>query len=425
MIRCAFLNIVNGLISTIFAFIAFSHGLPAGAYTPRQIVESSAPLLETVVHHLGSSPDGEPPAREQLIENLASNLALNIRAMSITVPANDSTRVEMANQAEKIGTKFIEYIRATNPEDVAYGPEYVVRSPCEGHLLKPHVSHLMFGTRSLRHLMQIYYEYLHQMVLLRDSLLLFGNFEDVIIQITDECEMMTKQVTQRSIIKNAMFLLAPKLWSENAIAFRYQYRTVLPSLIAGGSSGRLLRYVSAVIDEDNKEAVSHNKFVDYYIAPRTDAVVGESSIPESDTQAPQKATLLSVENGDEQYLELILDYIDGKHLAKIDVGRAARGFKYAYFVNHTQESTPTDELKGVQYHSAWSILPKSGLGLVIPPTGIHVVRAGNKIELYALLGKMYPDNIVVMEEGQSLIKSLEEIRGRFRNAGRFVIEVRK
>jgi hypothetical protein len=413
-----------------------SWGLPAGAYTPRQIVEANAPLLETVIHHLGPSPFGEPSAREQLIDNLASNLALNTREASITIPENDPSRVEMAEQATKIGKKLIEYAR--NITDVTYDPEYVVRSPCEGHLLKPHVSYLMFGPRSLRHLMQIYNEYLHQMVLLRDGLLPFDNFEDVIIPITAEpgrkrgmrhtedvrsnflAEMMTKQVTQCSTVKFAQFLLAPSLSSVNSIGFQYEYGTVLPSFIAGGSSGRLLRYLPAVVDDSSERVAFHNKLSDYYTAPRASVTIVHNSLINDDTQTPQ-GFLIPVGKGESKRLDLSLEYPDGTQ-AKVDLGQSARGYRYAHFAKG-HGSSLAKVVKGVQTHSARSLLTESGPGLVLPTSGIHLVSAPSNTELYALLGKIYPDNVVVKEKSQPLSIAIEAGKESLPDAGRFIIEL--
>ncbi|KAF2854607.1 hypothetical protein T440DRAFT_551692 [Plenodomus tracheiphilus IPT5] len=414
-------------------------GLPTGAYTPRQIVEANAPLLETVIHHLGPSPSGEPPAREQLIDNLASNLALNTREASMTIPTHDPSRVEMAAQAVKIGKKLIEYVKDVS--DVQYDPGYVVRSPCEGHMLKPHVSYLMFGPRSLRHLMQIYNEYLHQMVLLRDALLPFENFEEVVIPITAEpnrkrglryteeirqsflAELMTKQVTQRSTIRTAQFLLAPNLSTENAIGFQYQYGLVLPAFIAGGNSGRLLRYVPAVLDGNRREVVFHNELLDYYTAPRV-YVSKEDEEVLKDSEKVLQASLVPEGSGDSTVLTLTVDFSDSTQ-AKIDLGQAARGYRYAEFVGNKKSTISGVTTKDVQVHIARSLLVKSGEELVMPTNGIHLVRANGVVELYALLGKLYPDNIVVVEEGQSIDTALAAGKEGLPDAGRFVIEVRK
>ncbi|PVH99972.1 hypothetical protein DM02DRAFT_614655 [Periconia macrospinosa] len=414
-------------------------GLPAGTYTPRQIVEANAPLLETVLHHLGPSPFGEPSARDQLIDNLASNLALNTRESSIAIPANDPSRVELATQAIKIGKKLIEY--AKDVSDVSYDPGYVVRSPCEGHLLKPHVAGLMFGPRSLRHLMQIYNEYLHQMVLLRDALLPFENFEEVIIPITEEprrkigmrhtedarsvflAEAMTKQITQRSTIKAAQSLLAPHLSPVNSIGFQYKSGTVLPAYIAGGKSGRLLKYIPAVVDDSNEEVVFHNNLLDYYIAPRSD-------VPSADKEAAGEksgelgVTLVPEGEANDRTLAIVLEYPDGAQ-SKVDLGQSARGYRYAHFPRGKNSTGAVNVSEDVQVHSARSLLLESGPGLVMPTKGVHVVQAETKIELFALLGKIYPDNVVVKEKALPLGVALNAGVEGLPDIGRFIIEVGK
>ena len=293
-----------------------------------------APLLEVVLYHLGPNPSGSlMTPREMLLDNLISNLALGTRKSSITIPTRDSGNAEMAIQAIRIGKVLIKY--AHNVSDGQYDPQYVVRSPCEGHLLKPEVAHLMFGPRSLRHLMQIYNEYLHQMVLLRNALLPFENFEEVIIPINSEpgckrgvrhsedicvsflTEMMIKSVTQTSVVKSAKFLLAPKLPSDNFYIFQYQYGLVLPALVTGSSSRGLLRYMPAVLDRTEEQAVFQYELRDYYIADRSEIPLYEkfASGDQSEGMLAQngtknlRATLISVpiETKATRYIQLTLE----------------------------------------------------------------------------------------------------------------------
>ena len=422
--------------------------LPAGAYTPRQIVEANAPLLEVVLHHLGPNPPGSlMTPREMLLDNLASNLALGTRESSITIPTRDSGNAEMAMQAIRIGKVLINYAR--NVSDVQYDPQYVVRSPCEGHLLKPEVAHLMFGPRSLRHLMQIYNEYLHQMVLLRDALLPFENFEQVIIPINPEpgckrglrhtedirasflTEMMTKSVTQASVVKSAKCLLAPKLPSDNVYGFQYQYGLVLPALVTGSSSRGLLRYMPAVLDRTEEQAVFQYELRDYYIADRSEIPLYEKIAwsDQSEGMLAQngtknlRATLVSVptETKAARYIQLTLESGEGT-IVRIDLGQIARGRRYAYVVGHRHGATGDTAPQEVKVHSAWKILTESGPGLVMANEGIHLIQAKSNVELLALLGKLYPENVVVKKKGQSLKQALETGKG-LPEAGQFVVEL--
>ena len=416
--------------------------LPAGAYTPRQIVEANEPLLEVVLHHLGPNPPGSRmTTREMLLDNLASNLALGTRESSITIPTRDTSTAEMAAQAVKIGKVLIDYTRDVS--DAQYDPQYVLRSPCEGHLLKPAVANLMFGPRSLRHLMQIYNEYLHQMVLLRDALLPFENFEDVIIPISAEpgrkrglrhtedirasflTEMMTKSVTQASVVKSAKFLLAPQLSSDNVYGFQYQYGVVLPALVTGSTSRGLLRYIPAVLDPTEEQAVFQYELRDYYIADRSEVPVQEKLISgdQSEGALVQNDTLVPVPTDTEaaHFLQLTLRSGTGT-IVRVDLGQVARGRRYAYVVGRKQGATGDAAPKEVKVYSAWKILTDSGPGLVTANEGVHLIQANSNVELLALLGKLYPENVVFKKKGQSLKQALEAGKG-LPEAGRFIVEL--
>lgn len=425
-----------------------SWALPAGAYTPRQIVEATAPLLEVVLHHLGPNPPGSlTTPREMLLDNLASNLALGTRESSITIPTRDPSTAEMAAQAVRIGKVLVNYAR--NVSDVEYDPQYVVRSPCEGHLLKPEVSNLMFGPRSLRHLMQIYNEYLHQMVLLRDALLPFENFEDVVIPINAEPDrkrgvrhtedtrasfltgMMTKSVTQDSVVKFAESLLAPELSSDNVYGFQYQHGVVLPALVTGGGSRGLLRYIPAVLDRAEEQAVFQYELRDYYIADRTEIPTPEKLTSGDQSEGTSarngttdlQATLIPVPTGTKAARYLVFTLESGKGTTvRVDLGQIARGRRYAYVVGHQQGASIGVAPKEVKVYSAWKVLTDSGPGLVMANGGDNLIQANSNVELLALLGKLYPENVVFKEKGQSLKDALEAGKG-LPEAGRFIVEM--
>ncbi len=422
--------------------------LPAGAYTPRQIVEANAPLLEVVLHHLGPNPPGSPmTTREMLLDNLASNLALGTRESSITIPTRDPSAAEMAAQAVKIGKVLIDYSRDVS--DAQYDPQYVIRSPCEGHLLKPEVANLMFGPRSLQHLMQIYNEYLHQMVLLRDALLPFENFEDVIVPISTEpgrkrgvrhtedirasflTEMMTKSVTQASVVKSAKFLLAPELSSDNVYGFQYKYGVILPALVTGSTSRGLLRYIPAVLDPTEEQAVFQYELRDYYIADRSDVPVQEKLVSGDQSEgalvqngtADMQAMLVPVPTGTKAARFLQLTLRSGKgNIVRVDLGQIARGRRYAYVVGRKQGATGDASPKEVKVYSAWKILTDSGPGFVTANEGVHLIQANSNVELLALLGKLYPENVIFKKKGQSLKQTLEAGKG-LPEAGRFIVEL--
>ncbi|CAD0088933.1 unnamed protein product [Aureobasidium vineae] len=124
------------------------------------------------------------------------------------------------------------------------------------------------------------------MVLLRDALLPFKNFDEVVIPIPGGkgkqqlgmrhtephwmsfiAELMTKLTTQKSVLKVAQSLLGPKLAAENAYGFQYEHSLVLPEAAVGGQALRLLRYTPAVVDDTTPEVTFEYGFADYYTAP--------------------------------------------------------------------------------------------------------------------------------------------------------------
>lgn len=259
-------------------------GLRPGIYTPKQLVESFAPLLDTVVFHLGNDPRDTKPARTQLLDNIAANLATNTReaTLRLTEPL-DISRREMNDQATQIGKTLVRWARdqdsnSKTPVDV----DLQLRSSCEGHLLTPSNVDLMFGDRSQPHLMQLFNEYMHQMVLLRDALLPFQNYEDVLIPINRKgrglrhleptrsqflADMLTKHTTQRNVVTFAKALLAPELVRSESVGYGFQYAqgVVLPAFLAGGPTPlHLLQYVPVRMNEAAMDAVFDYQFEDYY-----------------------------------------------------------------------------------------------------------------------------------------------------------------
>ncbi|KAH0160800.1 hypothetical protein KCU67_g6595, partial [Aureobasidium melanogenum] len=407
--------------------------IPSGAYTARQIVEGCAPLLETVLHHLGPSPPEQPSAREMLLDNLASNLALRTRESSLEIPAKDASRKEFAGQAVKIGKTLVTYARETN--DVPFDPDYAIRSPCEGHLLKPAVALLMFGPRSLGHLMQIYNEYLHQMVLLRDALLPFDNYDEVVIQITAGegkqrlgmrftesnrmrfiAELMTKLTTQKSVVESA-------------------HGVVLPAAVVGGQSLRLLRYIPAILDDTTLEVSFEYEFADYYTAPRIDVPQSSQCVTDvQDQLSVSKASQHGLRdcsfaiqgntdpNSTSRILHLQMSYADGK-CSTVDVGQISRGWRYSYKAS-ARVSKPASKAVVPSFNAAADFLASSdSRGLITDKQrGVHLIQCSNDLELLACLGAIYPDNIIVLDRGATL-EDTEGVGQSLPGEPRFVLQL--
>ncbi|KAA8652886.1 uncharacterized protein ATNIH1004_001795 [Aspergillus tanneri] len=440
-------------------------GLKSGVYTPRQLVEGFAPLLDTVVFRLGPDPPNARPARAQLLDNLVANLDSNAREATLRLPDTDldDSRQEIAEQARRIGRTLVQYAR--NQTGGPFNPDLYLRSPCEGHLLIPPNVDLMFGRRSQPHLMQLFNEYMHQMVLLRDALLPFKNYEDVAIPVDGRAargirhlepsrsefltHLLTKEVTQSAIIKHAQALLAPGILSSSSLTssqvsagygFQYAHGLVLPAFLTGGPTPfHLLQYIPAkLVDGTTKDVIFDYRIKDYYLAPRVEIPAGTEKTPTlqsagypetngwgTPTLGVQTASIgivaptpdSTASSPTVRQLELQLQFENGKCVS-VDLGQVARGHRYAYQASRDGESTISANGKhsptSAVIHDAASVLLETGQGdglVTAQNGGFHVIPVQNPVVALALLGKIYPENVVLLPESEGLVQAEKAGKG--------------
>ena len=411
--------------------------LRSGVYTAHQVVEGFGPLLDTVVDRLGQDPPHTTPARQMLLDNVASNLALSTRESTLSLPSNlsDDSRKEMAEQAKQIGETLVQY--AADTTEAKPNPSLTIRSPCEGHLLTHSVAELMFGPRSEPMLMQLFNEYIHQMVLLRDSLLPFQNYNEVLIPIdaktglgmryTESARsqfltfLLTKSVTQASLVSYAKAVLAFDPPAKGGYGFQYAHGMVVPAFLLRDSSLHLLHYIPAKLDLDTTDVLFDYEHEDYYSAPRADVPKAvetlrpgswpPTSLPSMTSKVKKSSVgIAATPNQDgkaaSRQLKLQLEFEDGT-CAAVDLGQIARGRRYAYQASTSTSSNGTtpDPARGLSkasaLHRASSILTASGSALITSKHGgIHVIPAQEPIVALALLGKLYPENVILLSEGE-------------------------
>jgi hypothetical protein len=413
--------------------------LHPGVYTPRQLVQGFAPLLDTVLHHLIPDPDpvsNSKKPRAQLLDNIAAILSTDTRESSLPFPEHvpDTSRREIRDQARRIGKHLVKWASEENQKPF-FDPDLVLRSRCEGHLLTPENVDLMFGRRSKPHLMQLYNEYMHQMVLLRDALLPFYNYEEVLIPVTGAgrglrhmegpregfmAKLFTKQVTQASVNDMAKALLAPGLpktgTGTGGYGFQYSSGLVIPAVFVDDARPlHLLQYVPAHVDPSRGEILFEYQFPDYYDAPKAEIPVGDvvpslTSFPGT-TSSGLKEVAFEVQSSETTspsvaQLNLRLSFENGQH-AIVDVGQVARGHRYSY---EAGESGELDVPSIV--HTAHDVLLASGSGLVTADKGgFHVISADERILASAVLGKLYPENVVRLSKGDTLEKAVNAGKG--------------
>ncbi|KAI9680230.1 MAG: hypothetical protein M1822_007229 [Bathelium mastoideum] len=414
--------------------------LRSGVYTPRQVVEGFAPLLDTVVYRLGDDAPNTKPARVSLLDNVQSNLATDTREATLPFQQDvpDLSRREMKEQADRIGKVLVKWARETSSGP--FDPELNIRSPCENHLLTPPNVELMFGRRSQPHLMQLFNEYMHQMVLLRDALLPFRNFDEVLIPIDGKAArgirhlepgraqflttLVTKSVTQASVLSYAKALLAPELprTDTGGYGFQYEHGSILPAVLSGGDTHfHLLEYVPSKLDPSQENILFDYQFSDYYTAPRPEIPAGSQvqakDLPrfpsELATPVFQSASLglvPSTEPTPVRQLELRLEFNNGKCVG-VDIGQIARGHRYAY--QALKGNKEADLLaEAVTVHSALDVLLHPDRGLITAKQGgVHVIPTVEPIVALATLGKLYPENVVLLPENGGLSQTEKAGKG--------------
>ncbi|OQE18236.1 hypothetical protein PENSTE_c018G03625 [Penicillium steckii] len=418
-------------------------GLRSGVYTPMQLVAGFAPLLNTVVFHLGDDPIGRKLARSRLLDNIAANLATDTRESTLRLNEPlDISRREIKDQATRIGKTLVKWARESEKSDDGklVHVDLHLRSPCEGHLLTPSNVDLMFGDRSQPQLMQLFNEYMHQMVLLRDALLPFQNYQDVLIPVGRRsrgirhlesarslflADLLTRHTTQRNVVNFAKALLSPDLVHSESVGYGFQYAhgTILPALLSGGPTPlHLLQYVPVRVNQDVKDVIFDYQFDDYYSAPRTEIPFGvETAASEvlrfpEEAQVGHNASLAFVDGskvGKPSRLELRLETVNEICIA-VDVGQISRGHRYSYLAkdsfidtkaedNASSNASTTKASSFIITHDAMSILQTTDPGLISAKNGgFHIIPAESPLIALAVLGKLYPENVVLLPKGQEI-----------------------
>lgn len=425
--------------------LAEAWGLLSGVYTPRQLVQSFSSLLDAVVSSLGKDSSARQSARHSLLDNMSANLSIDSReaTLRLSEPLDDSRR-EIRSQADRIGRSLVTWAREF--ESKSFNPELRLRSPCEGHLLTPKNVDLMFGDQNEPHLMQIFNEYMHQMVILRDALLPFQNYQDVLIPVDRRArglrhleqarsqflaEILTKHATQKGIVSYAKRIIAPELASNPNVGygFQYKYGCVLPAFLSGGPTPlHLLQYIPSILASPEEPATFDYVLEDYYSAPRatiSNGITLPLDIPDAEIQsrligdgpgvqhisiqlAKSKAT-----NGT-HHLNFVLE-LDSGYSVAVDLGQVSRGHRYSYFAEDTSATTTIEDSANILgqpktsqsklSYDALGILGKVDSELLTAEDGLHIIPVSHAAIALAISGKLYPQNTIFLPKDEILSKA--------------------
>ncbi|MFC9708689.1 hypothetical protein ACFTRD_11045 [Paenibacillus sp. NPDC056933] len=420
--------------------------LPDGIYRAREAVIELDKLLEAILVQLGEPINGNPTV---LLDSLQANLAISGDVSSLPLgplALKDKAGVEITAQAARIGEQLVLWAREINSEKRAltqYGlgtlGELNFRSHCYGHTLIPEAVAQVLGPVGGPRVMQLYNEYLHQFVLLRDALLPFANWEQVPFEVKEHTQfkglrfveparkvfltqLLGKELTHKAIVQYAQSVLGSGLTSAG-YGFQYSLGTVLPAGL-GESAGAAARYllkwhpVQTIEAEDTKDIVAISfeyEYDDYYAAPREEAGPGipgskdhlHISEEHSDSDLPSIARLLPNTDSDRTTVRFSLE--KGGCVFTVDLGQLFRGHRFSYRPegNINSKSAIMKRIS-TSFHRVEDILSHSGLVTNIDE-GIHFIPTGrNELVQWALLGKLYPENVVLLDKGDE-----EELEAAF------------
>jgi hypothetical protein len=400
-----------------------SWDLPRQALTARQVVESLDTLFEAVCLRLGPKADREP-----LLQSMAATLAITGREACLSLAAlafADPVRRELTSQAARIGGTLAAWAAEANRAGVALGrlgqeklETLELRSRCDGHLWTGNATTILTGGRGGPVVMQLYNEWLHQLVLLRDALLPFENWEQVPLPLALNggfrglrglepardrflAEFLTRILPHASVVDFARSLFEAAgtrgtARDSDLYGFQAEGGLVLPAVVGrddiGSAAGSLLVWHPARIASPTmgRTLAFRYAFADYLSAPRSP--IGP---PSDDVDLLAEAAILA-EPADEDSVRLRLELTTDQRSYRVDLGQCLRGQRFAYrpIANTTAAAVPTAAPNDVVSHDIGAVLGQPGL--VTADNGIHLLPTdGDAVLTLALLGKIYPENTVL------------------------------
>jgi hypothetical protein len=376
----------------------------------RGYVDEIAVLLQGV---LASNGFQHP---EILIDQLRTTLSLGGPHSSIPIPAAPArSSTQLLVQAVRIGDQLAtwaeEALTRLIDEPAPLNAPLQVRSHCDGHTLIRPAIHILLGPQGGPVPMMLFNEWIHQMVLLRDALLPFGNWDEVLLPVDGTglrrletprerflSEVLLRQVRHTSIVAYARNVLVPGNDVRiDGYGFAYAGGTVLPA-VAGAHSILTDSYLLTWSPEGAVDVVETYvpRESSYFEARRTAA----RALPHASDPPPviTGARIVEAPAGmGVRHAAIELTIAGRDAVAVVDLGQALRGHRFAYPTESADASAPRDAeawLSSARVLDAVDVLTAEGL--VWDERGDYSidVRQDGLVAL-ALLGAIYPENVIV------------------------------
>ncbi|MFE7031933.1 hypothetical protein ACFU9Y_16605 [Streptomyces sp. NPDC057621] len=391
--------------------------------TAREFFTATEPLLQGIIDDNAlTSADGEV-----LEEQIRATLALGTRETSLPLtigPDSAPAARELGAQAEIIGRELASWATSTLERlfidriPLPAGP-LIVRSHCYGHLLTPAAADLLLGRRGGPVTMQLYNEWVHQIVLLRDALLPFTNWQDVPLLITPTglrhtepardaflTELLVRQIRHTSIVGFARHVVTGAS-GPAGYGFESGGAAVLPAVLGRPpltAPRHLLSWRADAAAEDTVTYVA--ELQDYYAAPRT---LVEDLPPANAAPGPLLARTITGPVAAGTRTARVEVTHDGTTV-QVDLGQALRGHRFARRPDPVAGDTHSEATPRTA--DVWSTLRAPGL--VWTQAGDVTLDATGQDDLVvlALLGRLYPENVTLRPAGHFGDHSADDSAGR-------------
>lgn len=378
----------------------------ASGMTAREFFTGAEPLLQGTI-------DALPRCDFDVLRaQIHATLGLGTRETSLPLAIGpDSARAarELGAQAESVGRELASWtadalVRLRGRRTPPPAGPLVVRSHCYGHLLTRPAAELLLGSTGDSVAMQLYNEWLHQIVLLRDALLPFANWQEVPLLVTPSglrhteqardrflTELLVRQIRHSGIVDFARHVVtgAP---GPSGYGFDADGGTVLPAVVDGPprtAPGYLLTWRRDPAATGTAAYVAEPR--DYYAAPRTPA---EQLPPATAGPGPLTARVVTGEAADGTRTARIEVTHDGT-TARVDLGQALRGHRYA----RHRAAADAPAADGITTPGPWAVLRAPAL-VSAEASGITVDATGQAdLVVLALLGRLYPNHVVLRSPG--------------------------
>ncbi|MDA5147360.1 hypothetical protein PEM37_38255 [Streptomyces sp. AD681] len=379
--------------------------------TAREFFTAAEPLLQGIIDD-----NALTSADIAVLEGqIRATLALGTRETSLPLylgPDSASAARELGTQAETIGQELASWSTEalerllTDPVPLPAGP-LVVRSHCYGHLLTPSAADLLLGRRGGPVSMQLYNEWLHQLVLLRDALLPFTNWQDAPLLITPTglrhteqardaflTELLVRQIRHTSIVTFARNVVTGTS-GPAGYGFEASGGTALPAVLDQPPLTAPRHLLTWRPDPSVGEAATYVAEVeDYYAAPRTLVEDLPPALTTSGSLAARSVTAPVADGTRTAHIEVTHDGT----AAQVDLGQALRGHRFAH-----RESPAAAAASGTA--DAWSTLRAPGLVWTQGDEVTLDATAQEDLVVLALLGRLYPENLTLRPADHAAARS--------------------